>query len=620
MEISEITIRNFKGIEEIKMGPIKPINVLIGRNNSGKSSVLTCIHLLNKYFLDLDTGDINRANPTIKITNEYFKKDTGEDGYFEVSITVTQNKDERNTQFNKLVEEWNQRHTRPQMGFEKITSQLDRELFGSLTFDFRAGCKGKHFGLIMIRTHEKHEGKYESVEVAQTQNPGGSLSGLSLMNLFMRGNSFNNLSELAGNKRLNEGIEIRVSRGQLIGVGPRNELCGVWLLNPTFEHIKKTFQTAFMVSPYRHGRIVMTAQRCKVLSENGENIVNYLHDLHLNNYEAFQKVETFVKGITPEAGRLHPRFIETQGSELELAYEWPDGRVVNLTNMGGGVEQLLILGCVLIQQKTSCVLWEEPESHLHPAAQEILLNKLEEYVSDSAIFITTHSPVFIRSSDKVAVNIITNKDGKSGKGRTLSSHELQEAASVLGSRPGHLSMADIVIYVEGKSGAAVIEKWIEKWPDREKVLGHLLLAIQPCNPDEIGTKDFDLAPLMKVTPNMIMFVDKDNDAGTSEPKQSRKDLQEKCKALGIPCIITEKRQIEDYFTEDAVRQGLPSNILSGWKYEASKPMNEQLPTKKYNAKIAAAMKWEDVAKHKDIMKVFEEIENFAKNLKPETNG
>jgi hypothetical protein len=181
-------------------------------------------------------------------------------------------------------------------------------------------------------------------------------------------------------------------------------------------------------------------------------------------------------------------------------------------------------------------------------------------------------------------------------------------------------MADIVVYVEGKRGAEAFEEWLEKWPARDKVLGHLLLAIWFLSPDDIGAKDFDLAPLRKVTPNMVMFVDKDNDEGSSEPKPSRQELQEKCKALGIPCIVTEKRQIEDYFTEDAVRQGLPSNILAGWKYEAGKPMGEQLPTKKYNGAIAAAMKWEDIEKHKDIMQVFAKIEEYAKKLKPETSG
>jgi hypothetical protein len=625
MEISEITIRNFKGIEEIRMGPIKPINMLIGRNNSGKSSVLVCIKLLNDYFIAQESNDGHGQTPMIKVPDEYFKKDIGEDDHLEVSITVKQTENEREGQFQMVVEQWNKQYERPRMDAAKSTAQLKRGLFDTLTFDFRASCKGKQFGLTSIRTDENQGDNREDVIVAQSQNLGNSLRCLGLISLFERKErigyysqpEFNDLSELTKQEQPNR--EVRISGGHLSSADLH---CGVGLLNPAFEYIKNAFRSAFMVSPYRHGEIIATAQRCNALSNNGANIVNYLHDLHLNNYGSFQRIASFVKQIAPEVGnRLHPRFVQQEGSNLELAYEWPDGRGVNLANMGGGVEQLLILGCILIQQKTSCILWEEPESHLHPGAQDILLNELEKRIGDSRVFMTTHSPVFIRSSDKVAVHIITNPDGKSGKGRTLLSTELQEAATVLGSRPGHLAMADIVVYVEGKWGAATFEEWLKKWPDRDKVLGHLLLAIQFFSPDDMGTKDFDLSPLRNVTPNMIMFVDKDNEPGSSNPKETRKVLMDLCRTSGVPCITTDKRQIEDYFTEEAVRKILPTSLQTSWNYDASKPMGEQIPNgwKKYNAKIAAAMKWEDVEKHKDIMKVFGEIEKYAKMLRPETN-
>jgi|GEM_PF-3243569 len=633
MEISEITIKNFKGIEEIKIGPIKPINVLIGRNNSGKSSVLTCLQLLNKYFTAIGLSNQSRTIPPMtKMLDEYFRKDAGADTWFEISITVKQTKEEREKQFENAANNLNRLHTIT-MDKSKIAIQLERGLFGSITFDFR-GIRDGEFGLISIGTTK--EGKYENIAIEPNRHPGQIMRALAFLYLFAKG-EIDEISKLVkeyggGTKEYKGGfIELFIKEGCLQTKSETFGRFGEELLNPAFMHLKKVFKSTFMVSPYRHGeKIVHMHQRCLSLDENGSNIVNYLYNFFLNNHKIFVKVADFVKKIAPDVGRLHPQNPSASSSvqhppqstdlQLELAYEWPDGRVVNLANMGGGIEQLVILGSILLQQIDACVLVEEPESHLHPAAQDILLSNLEEYVGNSTIFMTTHSPVFVRSNDKIAVHIITNKDGKSGTGRTLSVTELQEAAIVIGSRPGHLAMADIVVYVEGKRGAEAFEEWLNKWPTRDKVLGHLLLSIWFLSPDDIGAKDFDLAPLRKVTQNMIMFVDKDNDEGSSEPKQSRKELQEKCKALGILCIITEKRQIEDYFTEDAVRQVLPSNILAGWKYEAGKPMNEQLPTKKYNAKIAAAMKWEDVAKHKDIMKVFEEIENFAKNLKPETNG
>ena len=621
MEISEITIRKFKGIEEVTMRPIRPINVLIGRNNSGKTSVLACLQLLNKYFMRLASAEWNQSNVTIEVPDESFRKDTGENSYFEISVTIKQTRDERETQFKKVVESWNTRYNAPQMDEKKVKIQLDRDLFARMTFDFR-GVRGKtksNFGLTSIATVES-----EGVSIiAQGPSPGGQLRGLSLLHLFVHGRygwpEFDSVSKLAKDNKVNEGIGINLMKERLEGTEDHRERCGTELLNPAFDHVKNAFQSAFMVSPYRHGETIMAAQRCETLGENGANLVNYLHDLHLNNYEAFKKVADFVEGIAPDVGRLHPRFVKKEGSELELAYEWPDSRVVNLANMGGGVEQLLILGCILLQQKTSFVLWEEPESHLHPGAQDILLSELEERIGDSRVFMTTHSPVFIRSSDKVAIHIMTNKDGKSGVGRTLSADELQEAATVLGSRPGHLVQADIVVYVEGKTAAVIFEEWLKKWPEREKILGHLLLIFYDCNPDSMGTEDYDLSKLKKITTNMMVFVDKDNDPGSDEPKEPRKKLRAMCEKFGIPYKNTDKRQIEDYFTEEAVRKALPTNIGKGWNYDSSKPMGEQLPTKKYNRAIAATMKWEDVEKNKDIMQVFAKIEEYAKKLKPETN-
>lgn len=51
-------------------------------------------------------------------------------------------------------------------------------------------------------------------------------------------------------------------------------------------------------------------------------------------------------------------------------------------------------------------------------------------------------------------------------------------------------------------------------------------------------------------------------------------------------------------------------------------MGEQFNSgwKKYNSRIAALMRWEDIEKHKDIMQVFENIEEYANKLKPETDS
>lgn len=343
-----------------------------------------------------------------------------------------------------------------------------------------------------------------------------------------------------------------------------------------------------------------------------------MHNLALNRHDVFQGIADFVKAVLPEVGRLHPRFTGDEQNLLELAYEWPDRGSVNLVNMGGGVEQLLVLGSLLLHQKPTCILWEEPESHLHPGAQDCLLGQVLKLLGGSRLFLTTHSPVFLRDNDNIAVHAIENRDGKNAEGRTLTSNDLITAALLIGSRPGHLAQADIVLYVEGKHGTAVVEEWLAKWPERERVLRHLQLVVQSSNVEEAGTEDFDMHSLTKVTPHMIVFADNDCDPGQTKPKKPRQLLKEKCEEQGIPCIITKNRQIEDYFTEEAVCAGLPSNLRRNWQYDSQKPIGQTWCPgwKKYNRRIARAMQWEDVSRHPDLMRIFEEVEKCARRLMP----
>ena len=606
MEISKIVIENFKGIEHVELSPVKPINVLIGRNNSGKTSILTCLSFLHEYFSPKDAG-----NP-IHVPAGYFREGLDTTPELSISISVEQSKEERKEQFINTKNAYSSHN----LSIEAINTQLDNDLFSNLTFNFDAQQPKGNFGLISINTISKtNKGDSTDILILESENkrPGTRMLGIPLNKLFIksqRQEDYPTILDLSEKHGIGESFRIENIHGNIMNGNPSPFIRN--LLNPAFEHIAKMFYTAFLVSPYRHANERMSAQMVEQLSQNGSNLVNYIHDLNLNNYSVFIEISDFVKRIVPEVGRLHPRFIREGGSPLELAYERPDGITVNLANMGGGVEQLIMLGSLLIHQRTTCILWEEPESHLHPGAQDVLLTELERLAGDSFVFLTTHSPVFVRACEKIAVHTIRNQDGKSATGRTLSEIELQEAASIIGARPGHLAQADIVVYVEGIYGAAVVEEWIKKWPDYESTIGHLQLMVQPIPPDDLASDEYDLEKLRKVSPYMIIFVDKDSDEENEEPKDARKKLQGKCAKLQIPCIITKERQIENYLPEDYFERFWGPQLLKNWKKE--KKFTSGM--KKHNREIAAAMDWGQVEKHKDIMKVFAEIVKYAEQLKP----
>jgi len=615
MEISKIVIENFKGIDHVELNPVKPINVLIGRNNSGKSSILTCLKFLNEFFNALAPKERGMSSKSsIPVRPEYFRKGIDGNLQFGISITVAQTAEERREQFRLAVEKWNNKYDSPRMSPEAIDVQIANDLFSTLTFDLLAKSPEGPLGFVSISTAGvSSDGNIIEIKIAESPGPGNNLNRLPLRNLFMtprRGPSYcQTVYELKEKVGFKSDLALGYTTGGLSA--GKEPIFPQHLIFPSFQYMRKKFDSAFLLDPYRHGRIVSGAEVRSILDSNASRLVNYIDYLDRNCHATLNQVADFVKRVVPEVGRLHTRYVGESGNNLELAYDWPDGSMVNLNNMGGGVEQILILGCLLIHQKTSCILWEEPESHLHPGAQDVLISELERLLGDSVIFLTTHSPVFVRLSENIAVHTIANVDGKSATGRTLSETELQEAASIIGARPGHLAQADIVIYVEGPYGAAVVEEWIKKWPNYESTIGHLQLMVQPIPPDDLASDEYDLEKLKKVSPYMIIFVDKDSDE--EEPKAARKKLQVKCNDLGIPCIITEQRQIENYLPEKYFEKFWSSQLIENWK----KDKRFTLGMKKHNREISASMEWCEIEEHKDILKVFQEISKYADQLKPQ---
>ena len=91
--LSSLEIKNFKGIKSGTISNLAQVNVLVGRNNSGKSTVLDALllmrcgfalmgHMGNNGLEQIIKRKINRG--TVDLTELHYMRDTGQ----RVSITA----------------------------------------------------------------------------------------------------------------------------------------------------------------------------------------------------------------------------------------------------------------------------------------------------------------------------------------------------------------------------------------------------------------------------------------------------------------------------------------------------------------------------------------------------
>jgi predicted ATPase len=163
----------------------------------------------------------------------------------------------------------------------------------------------------------------------------------------------------------------------------------MWLLRGLGVYLRN----AFFFNPFRHSVSRLGVKQTEKLTQDGSNLAQVLHTINSNDRELFAMIEKLVHAALPDIGRLQFPLFDTQ---TEVHFRASEGYTARLHDMGGGIEQLMMIATVLLTTSATHALFvEEPESHLHSAAQRFLMERLAE--GGRQVFITTHAPAFINS-------------------------------------------------------------------------------------------------------------------------------------------------------------------------------------------------------------------------------
>lgn len=228
------------------------------------------------------------------------------------------------------------------------------------------------------------------------------------------------------------------------------------------------------------------------------------------------------------------------------------------------------------QQDNTICLIEEPETHLHPYLQRLLIKKIKEIQKSKnlQIFIASHSATFIDltawESDEVALF--------SSDGYTVTNQiDKVKLFSDLGIKPADALQSNGLLWVEGPSDRIYIKHWLHLYAKKNKKknkkcfienlhYSFILYGGALMKHYSSSNKDINLEEINK---NILFIIDKD--LGYESYKEKIKYDKK------INKIITEKYTIEDY---------LPEKFFS--KY--FKKEDERTKPKSYN-KIDLAIKF-----------------------------
>jgi hypothetical protein len=221
-----------------------------------------------------------------------------------------------------------------------------------------------------------------------------------------------------------------------------------------YEQLSEFFRTTFFFGPFRHSLAQSAVNSSPTLAKDGTNLTQVLHTLLADDQRRYRQVQDFVHGALPDVGDLQSPLVN--GNQTQIGFRPIADVLLRLRDMGGGIEQLLMVATVLVTRGPGVTVFiDEPESHLHPGAQRYLLQGL--LVGARQIFLATHSSLFLAGVHEPQIFRFSITSGVTHAAPTRTSDELAAVLGELGARNADVLLSDGVLFTEGDGDRAAIQ-------------------------------------------------------------------------------------------------------------------------------------------------------------------
>ncbi|QUY41042.1 ATP-dependent endonuclease [Acaryochloris marina] len=593
MKLENVIIKRFRSIEDAKLDDCGEFNVLIGKNNSGKSSALSAI---NAFFKCINNGEVLNLSPNIGKEIDFFNKESQYP--IEINLVFSLKLSERDALIRDIATE------APQM--KNAVDGINPSLHLSValvvmpppsTFSYiqkvslggipKSGvalfnCEGIILSVDERSALELYDNFLRSKELDNISEDLNSLD-LDGLRRYIRpdlrdrppleylarkidGDTIKILEERVGTQASIEDLKSAIPD---LSTSYKEE--SISTVNKVLSNKIGTFAGEEASIPHyvktllkRIGEInvlYLTEKRKRIGKEEAERLLSL--KTRRGGFEALKNIQETVSallGVYVDAFESDSSISTNQMSaEMDV-----DNFLVGVN--GSGIKEALRLLLDVEFEHPDILLVEEPEIHLHPALETSMMRYLKRISCDCQVFITTHSTNFLDTAEMNNVYLVTKPNSTQIRQIDIGEAEAK-IPQELGIRLSSLFMFDRLVFVEGITDEDAIREWAS-------VLG---VNLSQANVGFIrmgGARNFahfateeTLNFLAKRQVRMWFLIDRD-EKDDSEILKMQARLGENAKLK-----VLNKREVENYLIcPRAVRSFIE------YKRKISNTLNQELPT------------------------------------------
>jgi len=514
MRINYLTIQNFRGIDKLEKLEISNLNTFVGKNDAGKSAILralACFFDVKKF----DIKDVFKGKAEDEITT------------IEISFLPSIEIDELALDSEKLIT------------IKKNFSIVNGKV------------KSTEYYLCNDFTDEKYQDLWNKKEQDLNQivadlGEEPNKSGRGKKNILR----IEQIKTILGDKEKNETYHELGDFLKNIEKAYEIVLPEYFLFDAEQDlNIEATnFQSQFkpIISAYFETTKDKTAEIEKGLKDELATEFEEIRKYMTKNVSGLKKLNPSTEFNWSKSLNKFDLNLEFEGQNFDVA----------ISHKGTGFKRLLMVAYFeyLASKKSisnQIFAIEEPETYLHPSAQEDLLNSIIRISESSQFFLTTHSPIFAGATDGKNSILVTKDVGGISHYSRENQNIIEQIINELGIRPDYNLLKEIkyLIFVEGKDDIHFLNSYAKTVLDKDLENDNILCVIGGGG----SLKNYaDLDLFKKLKGNNFYSVMVDGDDKTNGKEKWCERIKTKCDSDSADFKKLSKREIENFCHPQAI--------------------------------------------------------------------
>lgn len=554
MILQKAIITNFRGINGSVTVNFDLFNCIVGQNDAGKSTILKALDAsLNE--ITLSKNDYNVEALDNQISVELFFECKNKHYTLGEEILTTIEDEELTNEDNLLVwkKVWNV--TEANVSKSK-TSIVRKKYIGNNDFIFKTEAQLiTQCNTNQIETAKGNGEAYNNVEKRQKLR------------------EYNQQNNVGFNYEIEEIPGTGTSKAKAIGDAIKKAL-------PAFQYFKADTSLSDTDNTIQKYFKDMAFKLIKDKIDTDEMETTIKDQLG----SVLQKVTDKINDVVKSTEKVEPK-IEFDWSKLISTsfVSTSSGNNIPLSSRGDGFRRITMMSYFEYLAETERIDttqqiifgFEEPETFLHPSAQDNLFEKLNSLtINGYQVITTTHSPTIVGNTNRNSIIHISKPNNTYTVNQTI---DYKGLAIDLGIKPDNtftplFSTSQLLFLVEGIDDVkamhhkAVLYKQANLIPFTFEELNVNIIPIGGCG----GVKHWiNLDLFTKLEKPFFIFLDsdKENDAALS-PNEI--NLSNYGLTLGDDFIVTKKRLLENYIHPTALQRLVPGSVITYSDFDHAK--------------------------------------------------